>query len=88
MRKLVPLKNSVVCKRLNKKTELQTIGNLQIKKENVDLYEILDIASDEPIDFKVGDVIMSCSSGDEIEINDNEIIYLFKNEHIMCKIST
>lgn len=86
MRKLVPLKNSVVCKRLNKKTELQTIGNLQIKKENVDLYEILDIASDEPINFKVGDVIMSCSSGDEIEINDNEIIYLFKNEHIMCKI--
>ena len=86
MRKLVPLKNSVVCKRLNKKTELQTIGNLQIKKENVDLYEILDIASDEPIDFKVGDVIMSCSSGDEIEINDNEIVYLFKNEHIMCKV--
>jgi co-chaperonin GroES (HSP10) len=86
MRKLVPLKNSVVCKRLNKKIELQTIGNLQIKKENVDLYEILDIVSDDPIDFKVGDVIMSCSSGDEIEINDNEIIYLFKNEHIMCKI--
>ena len=86
MRKLVPLKNSVVCKRLNKKTELQTIGNLQIKKENVDLYEILDIVSDDPIDFKVGDVIMSCSSGDEIEINDNEIVYLFKNEHIMCKV--
>jgi co-chaperonin GroES (HSP10) len=86
MRKLVPIKNSVVCKRLNEKSELQTNGLIQVRKQNVDLYEILDISSDEPTDFKVGDKIMSCSIGDEIEINENEIVYLFKLENVMCKV--
>ena len=85
-RKLIPIKNSVVCKRLNEKTELQTNGLIQVRKQNVDLYEILDISSDEPTDFKTGDKIMSCSTGDEIEINEHEVVYLFKVENIMCKV--
>ncbi len=86
MRKLVPIKNSVVCKRLNEKSELQTNGLIRVRKQNVDLYEILDISSDEQTDFKAGDKIMSCSTGDEIEINENETVYLFKLENIMCKV--
>lgn len=86
MRRLVPIKNSVVCKRLNEKTELQTDGLVQFRKKNVDLYEILEISSDEPTDFKVGDVVVSCSTGDEIEINENEVVYLFKVENLMCKV--
>lgn len=86
MRKLVPIKNSVVCKRINQSSDLQTIGLIQIKKQNVDLYEILEISSDEQTTFKVGDIVMSCSTGDEIEINDKEIVYLFKLENIMCRV--
>jgi len=88
MRVLVPLKNSVVCKRINNKTEVQTVGSIQFTKQNVDLYEILDFSVDNPDEFhfRKGDIVMLCSTGDELEINENEVVYLFKSEHIMCKV--
>lgn len=85
MRTLKPIKNSVVCKRINNKDEI--VNNIiLIPKKNVDLYQIVDFHSDDDFPFSIGDVVMSCSTGDEIEINPDEIIYLFKTEHIMCKV--
>lgn len=88
MRKLIPLKNSVVCKRVNDKTTLTLDNGVYVKTDNVDLYEILDFSVDDdiPFDFGVGDIVMSNSTGDEIEINESDVIYFFKIENIMCKV--
>ena len=55
---------------------------------NVDLYRIIDFnCSDKDLfNFEIGDIIMSNSTGDEIEINNSEFVYLFKIENIMCKV--
>lgn len=88
MRKLIPIKDSVVCKRVNDKTTMSSIGGIQCMINNIDLYRIIDFncTDKESFNFEVGDIIMSNSNGDEIEINDSEIIYLFKIENIMCKV--
>jgi co-chaperonin GroES (HSP10) len=88
MRKLIPIKNSVVCKRVNDKTTMSSIGGIQCMVNNVDLYRIIDFnCSDKDLfDFEIGDIIMSNSTGDEIEINNSEFVYLFKIENIMCKV--
>ena len=88
MRKLIPIKDSVVCKRINEKTTLVSTNGIQRRINNVDLYEVLDFSDSEKkkFEFNIGDIVMSNSTGDEIEINDAEIVYLFKTENIMCKI--
>ena len=88
MRKLVPIKDSVVCKRITDKTTLVSFGGIQCRINNVDLYEVLDFSDseDKKFEFGVGDIVMSNSTGDEIEINDSDIVYLFKTENIMCKV--
>jgi co-chaperonin GroES (HSP10) len=85
---LKPIKNSVICKRISEKNSLNNNNGVLYRADNVDLYEILDFSHDEDIDFKFkcGDVVMSNSTGDEIEINNSEIVYLFKIENIMCKV--
>lgn len=87
MRKLIPVKDSVICKRVSIKDTIETQNGIQFKRNDVDLYEIIDLSIIDNVDnLKVGDIIMSHSSGDEIEINPGEYIFLFKSEHIMCKV--
>lgn len=88
MKKIIPIKNSVVCKRTNEKSSLVLENGVYRNIENVDLYEIIDFAVDDDVDFKfnIGDIVMSNSYGDEIEIDNSDIIFLFKIENIMCKV--
>lgn len=88
MRNLVPLRNSVLCRKLNLSKEIASEGSIFIPKNNVDLYEIVRKSemNDTEFDFEIGDVVISKSTGDELEVNKNEKYYLFKNENIMCKI--
>jgi co-chaperonin GroES (HSP10) len=88
LKKLDPIRNSVLCRKLNESQELSRDGAILLKRENVDLYEILKVseANEKPFPFKVGDVVVSNSTGDRIEINPGEIVYLFRNENIMCKV--
>ena len=88
MRKLIPIKDSVVCKRITEKANIIKNNGVFSKITNVDLYEIIDIhcSNDKTFNFAIGDIVMSNSTGDEIEINESEVVYLFKNENIMCKI--
>lgn len=77
-----------MCKRTNEKTSLVLENGIYKKMDNVDLYEIIDFVVDDDIDFdfKIGDIVMTNSYGDEIEINKNDTIFLFKIENIMCKV--
>jgi len=85
---LKPIKNSVVCKKTKGTTETAEENGLYLKKDSIPLYEILEYSVDDKktFPFEVGDVVMSTSTGDEIEINEGETVYLFKSEHIMCKV--
>ena len=88
MRKLIPLKNQVICKRICSGEKQINSGGIFLKQKYVDLFKIIDFNVEEKYDFifKKDDIIMSQSTGDEIEVNDNDIYYLFQPEHIMCKI--
>lgn len=90
-RTLVPIRESVLCRKLTSKDNVVADNGIFIKKDNVDIYEVLDfsLSDDEDkniIELHKGDRVMSCSTGDEIEVNVGEIVYLFKQEHIMCKV--
>jgi len=88
MRALEPVRNSILCRKLNRSRELCNSGQILVQKGNVDLYEILKVSgiNDNRFPFKVGDIVVSNSTGDKLEVNPGEIVYLFKNENIMCKV--
>ena len=88
MRKLVPIRGSVVCEKASGGTSTETKGFVH-KKEEVDVYRILalpEVLLDEGCEFKVGDLVMSNSTGDVIEINPGETVYMFRIENLMCKV--
>lgn len=87
-RVLKPIKNSVVCEKMNDTVETVSESSLYLKMNRVPFFKIVDFSVDDKdsFPFKVGDIVMSTSTGDEIEINDGHVIYLFKTEHIMCKV--
>ena len=85
---LEPTRNSVLCRKLNESRELCSSGSILVQRSNVDLYEIVKVSelNDKPFPFGVGDVVVSNSTGDRLEPNHGEIVYLFRNENIMCKV--
>lgn len=88
MRKLVPIRGSVVCERASGGTSTETKGFVH-KKEEVDVYRILalpEVLPDECCEFQVGDLVISNSTGDVIEINPGETVYMFRIENLMCKV--
>ena len=88
MRNLVPLRGSVVCKRVDGGESTISIGGLKVAKKTVDTYRIVElpVVPTDGYNFKVGDEVISNSTGDEIEINSGETVYLFKLENIMCVV--
>jgi hypothetical protein len=88
MRKLVPLNDSAVCKKTSGGDHKEESGGILVKRESVDIYEIVSLPKTLPegFFFKVGDKVMSNSTGDEIEVNPNETVYLFKLSNLMCTV--
>lgn len=88
MRRLVPIRDSVVCKKISGGTTYENRGGIKVKVTTIDLYEIISVPEIVPegFTFKPGDRIISNSTGDEIELNPGEIVYLFKIENLMCLV--
>ena len=88
MRTLVPLRGSVLCRKVRGGTRTEKVRGLSVKVSNVDIYKIIELPKTEISDFpfKVGDYVMSNSTGDEIEVNPGDTVYLFKSENIMCAV--
>lgn len=89
MRKLVPLRDSVVCRKIcgGKKTVIK--NGISVNKTDVDIYEIIEmpnVITNNDFQFGIGDAVISNSTGDEIEINPGDTVYLFKIENIMCNV--
>lgn len=88
MRELVPLRGTALCKKIYGGTETSVVGGIRVKRVKVDLYKIIElpVVPSPEYQFKLGDVVMSNSTGDEIEVNPGETVYLFKLENLMCVV--
>ena len=89
VRRLVPIRGSAVCRKVAGGERLSDAGGLRTKVVKVDLYEVMALPVVSPegdCPFKAGDIVMSNSTGDEIEINPGETVYLFRLENLMCRV--
>ena len=84
--KIIPIKNTVLCKKNQNEKESSIKGILILNKKEVDTYKIISVSSDDDeYIFKPDDEIIVSGSGDLIEI-DGEDFYLFKTENVVAKI--
>lgn len=84
--KIVPIKNTVLCKKIKNENDSSIKGILIVNKKEVDTYEIISVSSDDDgYIFKPGDEVIVSGSGDVIEM-DGEEFYLFKTENVVAKI--
>ena len=84
--KIIPIKNTVLCKKIKNEKESSIKGILILNKKEVDTYKIISVSSDDDeYIFKPDDEIIVSGSGDLIEI-DGEDFYLFKTENVVAKI--
>ena len=84
--KIIPIKNTVLCKKINNENDSSIKGILILNKKEVDTYKIISVSSDDDeYIFKPDDEIIVSGSGDVIEM-DGEDFYLFKTENVVAKI--
>ena len=84
--KIIPIKNTVLCKKIKNEKESSIKGILILNKKEVDTYKIISVSSDDDeYIFKPDDEIIVSGSGDVIEM-DGEDFYLFKTENVVAKI--
>ena len=89
-RNLIPLGNTIICKKINDKEKEQPSEIFKFKHEKIPEYQVVSMhyLSDEvqsKYNFKQGDVVVVSSTGTPVLI-DEEKYYLFKPEHIVGKI--
>ena len=84
--KIIPIKNTVLCKKNQNEKESSIKGILILNKKEVDTYKIISVSSDDDeYIFKPDDEIIVSGTGDVIEM-DGEDFYLFKTENVVAKI--
>ena len=84
--KIIPIKNTVLCKKIKNEKESSIKGILILNKKEVDTYKIISVSSDDDeYIFKPDDEIIVSGTGDVIEM-DGEDFYLFKTENVVAKI--
>lgn len=84
--KIIPIKNTVLCKKVMNENDSSIKGILILNKKRVDTYKIISVSSDDDeYIFKPDDEIIVSGSGDVIEM-DGEDFYLFKTENVVAKI--
>lgn len=89
MRDIIPLRGSVLCRKVEGGTSTEIVKGIRKNVQKVDIYRISELPV-EPLGdeygFKVGDLVVSNSTGDEIEVNPGDVVYLFKVENLMCVV--
>ena len=84
--KIIPIKNTVLCKKIKNENYSSIKGILILNKKKVDTYKIISVSSDDDeYIFKPDDEIIVSGTGDVIEM-DGEDFYLFKTENVVAKI--
>ena len=86
-RKIAPVGNTVVCRKIKDKEQLVTTNVFTVKEEFIPEFEVISLhyLNDEEkskYNIKSGDVVFVSSTGTSV-IVDKEHFYLFKPEHII-----
>lgn len=82
---LKPLYDYVVCKQTIDKMSDMTAGKFSYRSETLPEYEVISLG-DCVCDIDVGDFVVVNSTGTNVKIDD-DMLYLFKSENIVGKIS-
>jgi len=81
-----PHNGTVLCKMINKKEHLANESGIVYNKEELPIYEILEIGDlDNKYNFNVGDKIMTNSEPTHLKV-DNDVFWLIKQEYIIGKV--
>jgi hypothetical protein len=83
---ILPQNNYVLCKQLNQTKHEDSASKIIYEKEEVPIYEIIDISRNlDDLRFNIGDHIICNSTGTKVNLKNN-IQYLFNIENIIGKI--
>lgn len=82
--KLVAQNDNVVCRQINKTHETEN-SLIVYEKENLPIYEIVDVSCKLKDKYSVGDNIICNSTGTKVDV-DNCILFIFKEENIAGKV--
>ena len=84
--KVVP-RNNILCIKLRDSVENTTDNGITLQKEYIPIFQIIQINNaPTSFEFKVGDKIMTSSTGTEIKFSDTEKYYLFDFDKVACSI--
>lgn len=84
---IYPQNNYVLCKQLNHTKHEDSTSKIIYEKEEVPIYEIIDISRNlDDLRFNIGDHIICNSTGTKVNLKNNTQ-YLFNIENIIGKIS-
>ncbi len=77
------MNGTVLCKRANRETEKKEYGGLTLEVKTVDLYRIVELPVNGECPFRLGDVVVSSSTGTKLEKENGEVFYLFETSKLM-----
>ena len=87
--KFKPHNNTVLLKRTLKLDQYQNDRGVILKREKVDLYEIVDIAPEIDLaafGFKIGDIVTTCAIGTDLKDDMGNEFVLMNADYITAKL--
>lgn len=83
---ILPQNNYVLCKQLNQTKHEDLASKIIYEKEELPIYEIIDIGKNlNDFRFNIGDSVICCSTGTKLKI-EKDIYFLFDEKNIVGKI--
>ena len=90
---ILPQNGYVLCRRIVADSEEVQESGLVYTTERLPVYEVLKISASlslggisEQLNLKAGDRIICNSTGTQVQVSDDEVLWLFKQENIAAKI--
>ena len=82
---VVPVRNSVICRKIADEGTKET-GGVVVSGKSVDLYEVISFSERDGFEFSVGDVVLPSGKGDEFEVSPGKSLFRFNVGNIMCRV--
>lgn len=83
---ILPQNNYILCKQINQTKHEDSTSKIIYEKEELPIYEIIDVMKNEDLCFNIGDKIICNSTGTKVNL-ENTLLYLFNVENVVAKIN-
>ena len=83
--RIVPVKDSVVCERVEERSP-ESSGGILFEEKTLPLYRVLSFSEGDGFEFEVGDVVAVLGKGDEVEISPGRSVFRFNVGNVMCRV--